>query len=185
MSRRVSKAYLSYIFCPSKHIHPICQSSILCLVVIDLPARSTTGLLYLHGWEGREASHQGDRWRPRWWSAWQCYIHHPHAAHPLIMSTLPAFSFLSLPFFYPAALFLVLFNLSWQFVSQMPGFAFSCSVSRSSLSYRQWSSGQWMRITCRSQLKAPNHVPVVQPSLLHVLWWHPKHQATELPSPPR
>lgn len=39
----ISKAYLSYMFVPSKHIHPICQSCSLCLVVIDLTATSRTG----------------------------------------------------------------------------------------------------------------------------------------------
>lgn len=60
----ISKAWRSYRFVPSKHIHPICQSCSLCLVVIDLTEKSTTGSLYLHGWEGWAASHQGDRWRP-------------------------------------------------------------------------------------------------------------------------
>lgn len=51
-------------FVPSKHIHPICQSCSLRLVVIDLTKRSTTGLWYLHGWEGWAASLHGDSWRP-------------------------------------------------------------------------------------------------------------------------
>ncbi len=94
------------MFVPSKHIHPICQSCILCLEVIDLTETSRSGSLYLHGWEGSEASHQGDRWRPADGMPVNAtfIIVIPVAAHPLIMSDSPPLSLLSL-FFFPSSLF--------------------------------------------------------------------------------
>lgn len=90
------------MFVPSKHIHPICQSCSLCLVVIDLTVKSRTGLLYLHGWEGWEASHQGDRWRPADGTPGNAtfIIVILVAAHPLIMSNPPSPSSPFLLFFF-------------------------------------------------------------------------------------
>lgn len=97
------------MFVSSKHIHPICQGCSLCLVVIDLTVKSRTGLLYLHGWEGWEASHQGDRWRPADGTPGNAtfIIVILVAAHPLIMSNPPSpFSpFLLLFFFFSSSLY--------------------------------------------------------------------------------
>lgn len=112
----ISKAYLCYMFVPSKHIHPICQSCSLCLVVIDLTGKSRTGLLYLHGWEGWEASHQGDRWRPADGTPGNAtfIIVILVAAHPLIMSNPPP---LSLHFlFFQELASLIVFNSKWHLV---------------------------------------------------------------------
>lgn len=123
-------------FFPSKHIHPICQSCSLCLVVIDLTERSRTSLLYLHGWEGWEASHQGDRWRPADGTPGNAtfIIVILAAARPLIMSNSPPLlSSLVFVLFFQQLAFLIVFNSKRHIVWKVVGcrFRLSSSVSRS------------------------------------------------------
>lgn len=94
-------SWQSYMFAPSKHIHLICHCCSLCLVVIDLTGKSTTGLLYLHGWEGQAMSRQGDRWRPADGTPGNAtfVIVILVATHPLIMSTPPTVPPFPLSFF--------------------------------------------------------------------------------------
>lgn len=109
------------MFAPSKHIHLICHCCSLCLVVIDLTEKSTTGLLYLHGWEGRAMSRQGDRWRPADGTPGNAtfVIVILVATHPLIMSNPPTVP----PF--PLSFFIVFIN--WLIaVTQCDNLSASC-----------------------------------------------------------